>query len=360
MDTKSFHVEIKDAAKGEVEALFSTYNVIDKDGDVTMPGAFTDGAPTKISAYGHASWSGVLPVGKGTIHDTGSGAVLKGQFFLDTTAGKDTFTTVKELGVLQEWSYGYDVLEYSYGEFEGRNVRFLKKLKVHEVSPVLIGAGIGTMTMSAKSAPAAKAVVRAIPVHETATATGPWDGPKTAAALAEDLRPSQLRTVYAWVDPDGDPEAKSSYDFPHHHGVGGPANLRACMAGIAALNGAKGAALSDDDRQAVWEHLASHLKDADREPPQLRDRGTSPTKFADELLEGLAGLSGLIDSAARVVALRAQKGKKLSQVNAEILDWIGDDLARLKALIEYSPAGAVDDDAVASLMLRSVAALNDL
>ncbi|GAA2159353.1 HK97 family phage prohead protease [Glycomyces lechevalierae] len=360
MDTKSLHVEIKDADKGEVEALFSTYNVIDKDGDVTLPGAFDDGAPAKISAYGHASWSGVLPVGKGTINDIGTGAVMRGKFFLDTTAGKDTFTTVKELGPLQEWSYGYDVIESEFGEFEGKHVRFLKKLKVHEVSPVLIGAGVGTMTMSAKSAPAAKAVRRAVPVHETAVASGPWDAPKTAAALPDDLRPSQLRTVYAWVDPDGDPEAKSSYDFPHHHGVGGPANLRACMAGIAALNGAKGAALSDDDRKAVWEHLASHLKDADREPPALRDRGTSPVKFADELLEGLAGLSGLIDSAARVVALRAQKGKTLSKSNTELLEWIGDDLARLKALIEYSPEGAVDDDEVASLMLRSLAALNDL
>lgn len=360
MDTKSFQVEIKDAAKGEVEALFSTYNVIDKDGDVTLPGAFTDGAPTKISAYGHTSWSGILPVGKGTIHDTGNGAVLKGQFFLDTTAGKDTFTTVKELGHLQEWSYGYDVLEYSYGEFEGKQVRFLKSLKVHEVSPVLIGAGVGTMTMSAKSAPSKKAVRRAIPGHETETVSRSWDAPKMAAALPEDLRPSQLRTVFAWVDPDGDPEEKSSYDFPHHHGVGGPANLRACMAGIAALNGAKGAALNDDDRKAVWEHLASHLTDADREAPQLRDRGTSPVKFADELLEGLAGLSGLIDSAARVVALRAQKGKTLSKSNTELLEWIGDDLARLKALIEYSPDGAVDEDEVASLFLQSYAALNDL
>lgn len=360
MDTKSLHVEIKDADKGEVEALFSTYNVIDKDGDVTLPGAFTDGAAAKISAYGHASWSGALPVGKGTVHDAGNGAVLKGQFFLDTAAGKDTFTTVKELGPLQEWSYGYDVIESEFGEFEGKHVRFLKKLKVHEVSPVLIGAGVGTMTMSAKSATGKKAVRRAIPAHDSEVVNRPWDGPKTAAALPNDARPSQLRTVYAWVDPDGDPEEKSSYDFPHHHGVGGPANLRACMAGIAALNGAKGAALSDDDRTAVWEHLATHIREADRDAPELRARGTGPQKFADELLEGVSTLSALIDSADRVAALRAQKGKKLSRVNTEVLEWIGDDLKRLTALLEFTPEGAVDDDEVASLLLQSYAVLNDL
>ena len=37
------------------------------------------------------------------------------------------------------------------GTVEGKAVQFLKKLKVHEVSPVLLGAGIGTQTLSVKS-----------------------------------------------------------------------------------------------------------------------------------------------------------------------------------------------------------------
>lgn len=362
MDTKNLRVEIKDAAKGEVEALFSTLDVIDSDGDVTLAGAFKDGAQVRISAYGHTSWQGVPPVGKGVIKTTENGAVLKGQFFMNTTGGRETFEVIKELGDQQEWSYGYDVLDAEYGEKDGKPVRFLKKLNVFEVSPVLVGAGVGTMTLSSKSrtAPSAKAVKRGIPVHESNVVDSSWDAPSTVKALPEDVRPSQLRTVYAWVDPDGDPEAKSSYEFPHHHGVDGPANVRACMAGIAALNGAKGAALPEADRKSVWEHLASHLRDADRDVPDLRDRGTSPQKFADELLEGLAGVSSLIDSAARVVALRAEKGKTLSNVNVEILDWIGDDLKRLDALLRRTPEGAVSDEEVASVVLQSLAALHNL
>lgn len=151
MDTKSLRVEVKDADRGEVTAVFSTFDVIDSDRDVTKAGAFTDGAEVLISAYGHKSWEGLLPVGKGVIRAGKSDAVLDGRFFMDTAAGRDTFTVVKELGPLGQWSYGYDVLKESYGEHDGQKVRFLESLKVHEVSPVLIGAGVNTRTLSAKS-----------------------------------------------------------------------------------------------------------------------------------------------------------------------------------------------------------------
>ena len=142
--------EIKDTARGEVTAVFATLNVVDRDGDVTVAGAFEEGAPVRISAYGHTSWSGALPVGKGTIRTVGDQAILDGQFFLDTTAGRDTFTVVKELGELGEWSYGFDILDYGHGTQNGQPVRVLKRLRVFEVSPVLLGAGIGTRTLAAK------------------------------------------------------------------------------------------------------------------------------------------------------------------------------------------------------------------
>ena len=153
MSTKSLHrVEVKDADRGEVEAVFATLGVKDSDGDVTLPGAFEDGAEVVISAYGHTSWQGLLPVGKGTIREVGDEAILSSQFFMDTQAGKDTFTVVKNLGAQGEWSYGYDPVKYSFGEHDGEQVRFLESLKVFEVSPVLLGAGVGTRTLAAKAA----------------------------------------------------------------------------------------------------------------------------------------------------------------------------------------------------------------
>ena len=144
------NLEVKNADKGEVQAVFSTFNQIDHDRDVTRPDAFTAGGAVKISAYGHASHNAVLPVGKGKIRTTPREAILDGQFFLGTAAGRDTFTVVKEMGDLQEWSYGYDPVKFSFGEFAGEKVRFLEQVNVVEVSPVLQGAGVNTRTLSAK------------------------------------------------------------------------------------------------------------------------------------------------------------------------------------------------------------------
>lgn len=154
MDSKAFgRVEIKDADQGHVSAVFSTFGVVDKDGDVTQKGAIKDGTPVVISAYNHQSWGGALPVGKGHVRVTGDEAHLDGQFFLNTTHGRDTFETVKQLAAegLGEWSYGFDVVDSGRDEVEGKSVRVLKELRVHEVSPVMLGAGNNTRTTGVKN-----------------------------------------------------------------------------------------------------------------------------------------------------------------------------------------------------------------
>jgi hypothetical protein len=363
MDTKGLRVEIKDEAKGLVKAVFSTFDVVDSHGDVTLPGAFEDGAEVPISSYGHTSWEGALPVGKGTIRQTRKEAIFEGQFFLDTVAGRDTFTVVKGLGALGQWSYGYDVTRESFGDHDGQKVRFLEGLRVHEVSPVLIGAGVNTRTLSAKSSTTAlpPRVGRVIAPHEVEVTSMSWDGAKTVAALAEDARPSELRTVYAWVDAAGDPEAKSSYRFPHHHGVGGPANTRACLMGIARLNDPAKAGIPDADRAAVYEHLAGHLRDADIEAPELKAQPGGSLKYAEEGHAVLAAVSAFVDRTAEVVALRALKGKGMAPRSADLLGWIGDDLQRLKSLLStpLDPQEPTDAE-IASVIARSVAQLNGL
>src|SRR5260370_7054936 len=99
---------------------------------------------------------GALPVGKGTLSSDKKGAYIDGAFFLNTTPGRDTYETVKALGDLQEWSYGYEVLQATFDqealkEFPGA-LRGLIKGAVHEVSPVLKGAGVDTVTQMIKAA----------------------------------------------------------------------------------------------------------------------------------------------------------------------------------------------------------------
>ena len=143
-------IELKeDGQPGEFRAVFSTFNVIDHDNDVTLPGAFTEGEKVRIGYWGHR-WQD-LPVGRGEIHQDEEKAWVDGRFFLDTEPGQQTYLTVKNLEELQEWSYGFDIVESRLGEFEEQDVQFLERLTVYEVSPVMLGAGIGTRTETIKS-----------------------------------------------------------------------------------------------------------------------------------------------------------------------------------------------------------------
>jgi HK97 family phage prohead protease len=138
--------------------------------------------------------------------------------------------------------------------------------------------------------PAARAAVvveerGGLAVHSTNTSDASWDGPANAGDLPSDE--AALRMAHAWVDPDGDAAAKSSYRFIHHFvgvdGDVGAASTVACTTAIGVLNGARGGTtLADEDRQAVYKHLARHLKDAGLKAPELKAVGGEPGESTRE------------------------------------------------------------------------------
>jgi hypothetical protein len=114
----------------------------------------------------------------------------------------------------------------------------------------------------------------AIGSHSSGTSDATWDAGANVKALPADATATTYRAMYAWRDPDGDPDTQAAYKFPHHMVTGGRpgvASTKGCSAGIAVLNGGRGgAAIPSGDRKRVWNHLAAHLRDADLEPPPLR------------------------------------------------------------------------------------------
>lgn len=119
----------------------------------------------------------------------------------------------------------------------------------------------------------AELIKRPISPHSTSTSDAEWDRGRVVASIPNDAPPATLRSMAAWLDAEGDQESKGSYKFWHHFYGGGPgaASTRACVNGIAVLNGARGGAdIPDGDRRGVYNHLARHLRDADMEPPELR------------------------------------------------------------------------------------------
>ena len=154
-------ISFKDAGKGMVEAVFATLNVVDKDGDVTLPGFF--GKQEVIMLPSH-DWDSV-PLGKGTIEEVGDKAVATIKMNLAIPTAKDWYEALKfdvdpaNGTPLTEWSYGFRVLPgaRTSDERAGQQVSILGPLddgspgvKVDEVSPVVVGAGEDTVTLSVK------------------------------------------------------------------------------------------------------------------------------------------------------------------------------------------------------------------
>ncbi len=137
---------------GKVLAKFGTSGVKDLDGDVIEKGAIGI-QEVQISAFGHASWGGSLPVGKGVTREKGDDQLADLEFFMDTTHGLDHFRTVKGLGKLGEWSYGFNIKASRAPTEDERQLgirQVIEELEVFEVSPVLRGAGIDTGTLEVK------------------------------------------------------------------------------------------------------------------------------------------------------------------------------------------------------------------
>ena len=140
--------------EGKVSAVFSVFNEIDSDGDVVLPKSIRSGYGDKgvVMCWGH-DWKQII--GKGKIEQDSEKAVFKGTFNLNTNAGKEAYETVKAMSDLQQWSFGFEVKDSEMGMYkkdngEEKEVRYLKDLKVWEVSPVMVGANQNTYTMAIK------------------------------------------------------------------------------------------------------------------------------------------------------------------------------------------------------------------
>lgn len=152
---KSVTIEKMDEA-GTGRARIAQLAAIDSDGDTYAPGAFTwkEGGGQwvqMIPAHDRRS----MPFGKAWLHEENGWAVADFTLNLASQAGKEwhaalSFDLSKGQPV-QQWSYGFNILDAGYEQREGNRIRVLKRLDCDEISPVLRGAGVGTGTLSIKA-----------------------------------------------------------------------------------------------------------------------------------------------------------------------------------------------------------------
>lgn len=163
--------EVKDEARGTVEAVVMTLNEVDYGADVVLPGAIKDGSTVKISFFGHSVITeGAPPVGAGKVHVVGNRAILKGQYFLNTQAGREAFETVRALGPGGcEWSTGFRVTRtapLTQAWREKGAERLIAEMWLGECSPVFVAESRSTATLAVKSQDEQRELAAIVKAHE--------------------------------------------------------------------------------------------------------------------------------------------------------------------------------------------------
>jgi hypothetical protein len=198
LEMKSFGpFEIKSEDRGEVVAVVATLGVVDKDGDVILPGAVPPGgSKVKLSGYNHdVITEGRAPVGKGVITEEDNRLIFRGKFFLSTERGREAFHTTKELGSEGEWSFGFP-RNVKTGQLtddwrtKGAK-RMIAGLDAIEASPVFVGAGWGTGTLSTKAADDAGTV---LPENVKAAEEGAAEMARLEFGIVADVAAVEIET----------------------------------------------------------------------------------------------------------------------------------------------------------------------
>lgn len=175
IQTKTIDVPIKapqDAPEGTFTGYASVFGNVDSYGDVVVKGAFVDSLAeygetgAGVPCYwGHQMSDPNLNVGVTTeAHEDDHGLFVKVQLDMETPNGAQVHRLI-QTGRVRQMSFAFDVVDAGWGERDGETVYELRKLKLHEVSVVPIGANPQAELIAAKA--------RQKAAHETSGAPVP-------------------------------------------------------------------------------------------------------------------------------------------------------------------------------------------
>ena len=298
-ESKNIDIELKDDS-GQVEAVFSIFNSLDSDGDVVMPGAVKSGFKNnQVPMVWSHKWD--MPIGKGTIAQDDDKAVFKGEFFMDTESGKEAYNLVKNMGDMQQWSFGYKVNDSDFGKAndkggEETNARYLKDLTVYEVSPVLVGANQDTYTLAIKS--------NTELLKEVAKVADPEEGSVDECCGECEGKAAKY----------GDDEEEMKACKYHEGGPCAKDGKKSDAKG-------KGECKYGSGGNCMKEYDDEKKSDEDLEVSQEDSKS-----FSEEVKDVLAALDDLVARAKAISMLRSEDGRKLGVKATEALRAVADDL----------------------------------
>ena len=163
MKTKTFPGRVKAAGEpgtdeGVFEAIVSVFGNVDTYGDVVMPGAFADtlaewkssGDPIPV-LWSHMSHDPDYHIGEVLeAEERADGLWVKARIDLDEPKSRKVYKLLKGRRVTQ-FSFAYDVIDAGMVKADGESVFELRKLKLYEVGPCLIGVNQETELLAVKA-----------------------------------------------------------------------------------------------------------------------------------------------------------------------------------------------------------------
>jgi len=389
-EVKNIEFELKEdkESKGQVKAVFSVFNNVDSDGDVVIPGAIKSGFKSgDVPMVWAHKWD--MPIGKGKIKQDNDKATFEGSFFMDTESGKEAYNLVKSMGDLQQWSFGFRVMDSEYGKFkkdanEEEDVRYLKSLEVYEVSPVLVGANQETFTMAIKSVKEdsdEKGVLghdsfqKEEPVEEEEEKAKAQGDMYMSAEEAEDRAKQLGCTGSHTVDSNGqvfympcatheDYEASMKKDAKTH------TEQHAAMEALGNIaNDMKDilAAIPKDENADLPQWWVDLIREVAEKMKQVKDNLIEPDpekvqdlevseksasvqgkRFSDEVKDVLAALNSLVARVQSIGELRQKNGRKLGVSATEALRAVQESVQDAfeeidKFVDEFGSEGALED-----------------
>ncbi|MEJ7783410.1 MAG: HK97 family phage prohead protease [Solirubrobacteraceae bacterium] len=183
-------------APGSFEALVSVFGVVDSDGDVVMPGAFTKTLAAGPKAIVHSHDWQAAPIGQTvSAEETSDGLLVKGRLFVapgeDHARAREVYAAMRG-GALTEFSWGGRVTSETRKEDDNGDVTYeLNEIDLVEYGPCLKGANPSTRLLAVKSIVQAGVMTReearvalGVDVAKTDTPEPPADPPAVDPAVA--------------------------------------------------------------------------------------------------------------------------------------------------------------------------------
>jgi len=163
--------------------------------------------------------------------------------------------------------------------------------------------------------------------------TEAWDGPAQVAAADVD----DLQVMATFVERTGEELKKGDFKLPHHRERGSHAVVfRGVVGAMGALLGARGGVdIPDSDRRGVYNHLAKHYREFDKEPPEFRAVDDQTLKDSTLMLDGDGqiknGLELLTSQLKSALKETAELRKAVEEQSAQIEE-LTSDITRARSL----------------------------